>query len=226
MPKHDGDFRSVRHLFRPVRQMKVFLDLASFVTVFEGFFRATFSFPKRMLRIANGLADDFQCFCHSNLSVRQTVRIRPSQRAFLVTLTDRLRPQAPRTVLVYDKTKTVSFKKFSRNFFGVKIMPSRGIRGQPEAAPAKPDCTRRRFSQTKMKYRCDADKASLLCPCGSKNHFFNNAYSIESTSACKLASMMFSLTPTVPHSRLPSLDVMSTRVLAAVPVVPLMIRTL
>ena len=47
---------------------------------------------------------------------------------------------------------------------------------------------------------------------GKPVHFFNNAYSIESTNACKLASMMFSLTPTVPHSRLPSLDVMSTRV--------------
>lgn len=61
---------------------------------------------------------------------------------------------------------------------------------------------------------------------GKPVHFFNSAYSIESTSACKLASMMFSLTPTVPHSRLPSLEVMSTRVLAAVPVVPLMMRTL
>ena len=39
-----------------------------------------------------------------------------------------------------------------------------------------------------------------------------------STSACRLASMMFSLTPTVPHSRWPSLDWMSTRVFAAVPV--------
>ena len=35
-----------------------------------------------------------------------------------------------------------------------------------------------------------------------------------STSAWRLASMMLSLTPTVPHSRLPSVDWMSTRVLA------------
>ena len=47
-----------------------------------------------------------------------------------------------------------------------------------------------------------------------------------SASACKLASMMFSLTPTVPHSRLPSVDVMSTRVLAAVPVLLSRMRTL
>jgi hypothetical protein len=47
-----------------------------------------------------------------------------------------------------------------------------------------------------------------LCLCG-ENYFFNNAYSNESTSACKEASMMFSLTPTVPHSRLPSLDVIN-----------------
>ena len=51
------------------------------------------------------------------------------------------------------------------------------------------------------------------------SHFFNSAYSIESTKACKLASMMFSLTPTVPHSRLPSVEVMRTRVLAAVPAI-------
>ena len=42
-------------------------------------------------------------------------------------------------------------------------------------------------------------------------------HSILSTSACKLASMMFSLTPTVPHSRFPFVDWMSTRVFEAVP---------
>ena len=37
---------------------------------------------------------------------------------------------------------------------------------------------------------------------------------------------MFSLTPTVPHSSLPSLDSISTRVLAAVPVAVSRMRTL
>ena len=45
------------------------------------------------------------------------------------------------------------------------------------------------------------------------------AYSRLSTSACRLASTMLSLTPTVPHSAVPSLDSISTRVRAAVPLV-------
>src|SRR5262249_10542709 len=42
-------------------------------------------------------------------------------------------------------------------------------------------------------------------------------YSMESTRACQEASMMLSATPTVPHVSLPSPEVMSTRVRAAVP---------
>jgi len=53
-----------------------------------------------------------------------------------------------------------------------------------------------------------------------------NAHSRLSTSACRLASTMFSLTPMVPHSVTPSVDWISTRVVAAVPVVESMIRTL
>ena len=53
-----------------------------------------------------------------------------------------------------------------------------------------------------------------------------SAHSRLSTSACKLASTMFSLTPMVPHSLTPSLDWISTRVVAAVPVDESMIRTL
>ncbi len=53
-----------------------------------------------------------------------------------------------------------------------------------------------------------------------------NAYSMLSTSACRLASIIFSLTPTVPHSHLPSPLVISTRVLAAVPVAESRMRTL
>ena len=64
------------------------------------------------------------------------------------------------------------------------------------------------------------------CPSVVKHHFRRRAYSMESTSAWRLASMMLLLTPTVPHSRLPSLDMMRTRVFAAVPVAPLMMRTL
>jgi hypothetical protein len=53
-----------------------------------------------------------------------------------------------------------------------------------------------------------------------------NLYSIESTSACHDASMMFSATPTVPHVSSPSPDVISTRVCAAVPFDSSRIRTL
>ena len=53
-----------------------------------------------------------------------------------------------------------------------------------------------------------------------------SAHSRLSTSACRLASTMFSLTPMVPHSVTPSLDWISTRVVAAVPVVESMMRTL
>jgi len=49
---------------------------------------------------------------------------------------------------------------------------------------------------------------------------------MESTSASSEAVMMFSLTPTVPHSRLPSVLWMSTRVLAPVPATPSRMRTL
>src|SRR5712691_7795394 len=55
---------------------------------------------------------------------------------------------------------------------------------------------------------------------------FNSPYSRLSTSACRLASIMLSLTPIVPHSAAPLLDSMSTLVLAAVPVAESMMRTL
>ena len=58
------------------------------------------------------------------------------------------------------------------------------------------------------------------------DYFFNNRNSMLSSSACKLASMMFSFTPTVYQRSLPSVDSISTRVLAAVPVVLLRMRTL
>ena len=51
-------------------------------------------------------------------------------------------------------------------------------------------------------------------------------YSTESTSACQDASMMLQATPTVPHVSSPSAEVMSTRVLAAVPLVSSRMRTL
>ena len=53
-----------------------------------------------------------------------------------------------------------------------------------------------------------------------------NAYSSESTSASQEASMMFSETPIVPHSRSPSLDSSSTLVTAAVPWLSSRMRTL
>src|SRR5262245_19563028 len=55
---------------------------------------------------------------------------------------------------------------------------------------------------------------------------FRRANSRLSTIACRLASTMLSLTPTVPHSDSPSLDSMRTRVRAAVPLPESMMRTL
>src|SRR5688500_2127264 len=55
---------------------------------------------------------------------------------------------------------------------------------------------------------------------------FNSAYSMLSTSACKLASTMFSLTPTVLQTSWLSVDSSRTRVFAAVPVPVSIIRTL
>ncbi len=52
------------------------------------------------------------------------------------------------------------------------------------------------------------------------------AYSSESTSASQEASMMFSETPIVPHSRSPSEESSSTRVIASVPWVSSRMRTL
>src|SRR5438046_9822982 len=57
-------------------------------------------------------------------------------------------------------------------------------------------------------------------------YFFIRAYSRLSTSACKLASMILSCTPTVPHSSLPSVDSIKTRVRASVPAVESRMRTL
>src|SRR6185369_13746283 len=57
-------------------------------------------------------------------------------------------------------------------------------------------------------------------------YVFTSANSMLSTSACKLASTIFSLTPTVLHSSVPSVDCSRTRVFAAVPVAESRIRTL
>ena len=58
------------------------------------------------------------------------------------------------------------------------------------------------------------------------NSFFNRPYSRLSTSARKLASMMFSSTPMVVQLDTPSLDSMSTRMRAAVPAPESTMRTL
>src|SRR6185369_3289955 len=57
-------------------------------------------------------------------------------------------------------------------------------------------------------------------------YFFISANSRLSASAWRLASMMLSWTPTVPHSALPSVDSMRTRVRAPVPVAESRMRTL
>lgn len=66
-----------------------------------------------------------------------------------------------------------------------------------------------------------------LCPnLRGTNHCFKRANSMLSTNAWSDAVIMFSLTPTVPHSRFPSLLVINTRVFAAVPEPLSMMRTL
>ena len=67
---------------------------------------------------------------------------------------------------------------------------------------------------------------------GTHSHVFGpsaggwKAYSRESTRASQEASMMFSETPIVPHSRLPSAESSRTRVTAPVPWASSRMRTL
>lgn len=63
------------------------------------------------------------------------------------------------------------------------------------------------------------------CPLG-RSSSLDSLYSIASTSASQLASMMFSLTPTVPQTSWWSEDSMITRMRAAVPASLLTTRTL
>ena len=74
--------------------------------------------------------------------------------------------------------------------------------------------------------RTDGTLGLLLYTTLAANSFFTSPYSRLSTSACRLASMMFSLTPIVVQLRVPSLDSIRTRVRAAVPIDESTIRTL
>ena len=57
--------RALSRFFRqPVAQVKVFLDLPSFVTVFHGLLGSVIHFAERMFWITNGFTDDFERFCH------------------------------------------------------------------------------------------------------------------------------------------------------------------
>ena len=69
------------------------------------------------------------------------------------------------------------------------------------------------------------DRLVVGCGAGSSTCGWK-AYSSESTSASQEASMMFSETPMVPHSRSPSEESSRTRVTASVPWVSSRIRTL
>ncbi len=66
--------------------------------------------------------------------------------------------------------------------------------------------------------------AQLFVPSAARAHW--KAYSSESTSASQEASMMFSETPIVPHSPLPSAESSRTRVTAPVPWASSRMRTL
>jgi hypothetical protein len=80
---------------------------------------------------------------------------------------------------------------------------------------------------------CVVYLASLQAPCPLHSSVFQvflfalkSLYSILSTSACQLASITFSDTPTVPHLFLPSPDSIRTRTRAAVPSAAVKTRTL
>ena len=51
---------------QPVTEMQIFLDLSALVTVLHWFFRLVLYLAKRMFWVSDGLADDFQCFCHGS----------------------------------------------------------------------------------------------------------------------------------------------------------------
>ena len=98
--------------------------------------------------------------------------------------------------------------------------PSGPARAGPSAAPRAPAPPRaRRAPGVASGIGSLSGSASLICR-GWK------AYSSESTSASQEASMMFSETPIVPHSRSPSEESSRTRVTAPVPWVSSRIRTL
>ena len=50
----------------PVGQMQVLFNLPTFVPMLHGFFWLIIRFSKRMLRIADGFSDDFECFYHGS----------------------------------------------------------------------------------------------------------------------------------------------------------------
>src|SRR5438477_7750398 len=79
---------------------------------------------------------------------------------------------------------------------------------------------------TKCTVRCGQHSPPMCTPHTCGLALLIRRYSMLSISACKLASIMFSLAPTVPHSSLPSVDSIRTRVLAAVPVAVSKMRTL
>jgi hypothetical protein len=57
---------SGRFFGHPVAKMQEFFDLATLVTVFERLLGVMFGFAERMFRIANGFADYFDCFHHTD----------------------------------------------------------------------------------------------------------------------------------------------------------------
>ena len=95
--------------------------------------------------------------------------------------------------------------------------PSAPARAGPSAAPPAPAPPRGRRCSG-----CASGICSILL--GIELHW--NAYSSESTRASQEASMMFSETPIVPHSRSPSAESSRTRVTAPVPCDSSRMRTL
>jgi hypothetical protein len=65
--KLDRIIRSDRFFRLPVAQVEVLLDLAALVAVLLGFLWLIVRLAERMVRVTNGLGDDFQRFYHNRI---------------------------------------------------------------------------------------------------------------------------------------------------------------
>ena len=104
--------------------------------------------------------------------------------------------------------------------------PSQAANSRSKRSPIGPSESRPERSTSSTSSSSRGPISGRASPIGSISAAHWNAYSSESTSASQEASMMFSETPIVPHSRPPSAESSRTRVTAPVPWASSRIRTL